>query len=68
MNLQKSHYINLHWDIAQTSQEHISIDLLGPYNTTSQGNLYALTAVCTLTGYFMTTPIPDKKTMTVATY
>ena len=66
MNLQKPHYINLHQDIAQTPQDHISIDLIGPYNITSQGNLYALTTVCNLTSYFMTTLIPDKKTATVA--
>ena len=66
MNLQKPHYINLHQDIAQTPQDHISIDLIGPYNTTSQGNSYAITMVCNLTGYLMTTPIPDKMTATVA--
>ena len=53
-------------DIVQTPQDHISIDLIGPYNTTSQGNSYALTAACNLTCYFMTTPIPDKKTVAVA--
>ena len=36
----KLHFINLHQDIAQTPQHHISIHLLGPYNVTSQGNLY----------------------------
>ena len=55
-------------DIAQTPQDHISIDLLGPYNITSQGNSYTLTAVCNLTGYLMTTPIKDKKMMTVANH
>ena len=62
----KPHFINLHQDIAQTLQDHISIDLLGPYNVTSQGNSYTLTAVCTLTGYLMT-PIKDKM-MTVVTH
>ena len=33
MNLQKPNYINLHQDIAQTPQDHISFDLKGPYNT-----------------------------------
>ena len=65
-NLQKPYYINLHQDIAQTPQDHISIDLIGPYNTTSQGKSYALTMVCNITGYLMTTAIPDKKTATVA--
>ena len=68
MNLQKLHFINLHQNIAQTPQDHISIDLLEPYNITSQGNSYALTIICYLTGYLMTSPIKDKKMMTVVTY
>ena len=52
--------------MAQTPQDHISVNLTGLYNTISQGNSYALTTVCNLTGYLMTTPIPDKKTATVA--
>ena len=66
MYLQKPHFIELHQDIAQTPQDHVSIDLLGPYNVTSQGNSYTLTAVCNLTGYIMTKTIKDKKMMTVA--
>ena len=66
MNLQKPKYINLHQDITQTPQDHMSINLIGPYNTTSQGNSYPLTVVCNLTGYLMTTPVPHKKKMTVA--
>ena len=61
MNLQKPEFIDMHQDIAQTPYDYLSIDPLGPYNPTSQGNLYALTAVCSLTGYLMTTPITDKK-------
>ena len=53
MNLQKTHFINLHQDIAQTPQDHISIGLLGPYKVTSQGNSYALTIVCNLAGYLI---------------
>ena len=66
MNLQKTNCIYLHQDIAQTPQDYISIDLIGPYNTTSQGTSYTLTAICSLTGYLMKTLIPDKKTATVA--
>ena len=54
MNLQKTHFIILHQDIAQTPQDHISIDLLGPYNVISRGNSYILTVVFNLTGYLMT--------------
>ena len=42
-------------------QDHISIDLLGSYNITSQGNSYILTAVCNLTGYVMVTPYQRQK-------
>ena len=59
------HYINLHQDIGQTPQDHISFDLIVLYNTTSQGNSYALTVVCNFTGYLMTTPIKDKKMATI---
>ena len=68
MSLQKSRFIDLHWDIAQTSQDHLSIDLLGPYNVTSHGNIYGLTAVFNLTGYLMATPIRDKRTMSAVNH
>ena len=46
----------------------MSIGPIGPYSTTSQGNVYTLTVVCNLTGYLMTTSLPDKKTVTVAVH
>ena len=61
MNLQKLNYINLHQDIAKTPQDHLSNDFMGPYNTITQGLTYAFTTICNLTGYLMTTSIPDKK-------
>ena len=45
-------------------QNHLSIDLMGPYNTTAQGNMYTLTTICNITSYLMTIPIPDKKIFT----
>ena len=36
INLQKPNYTNVHQDITQTPQDHISIDLIGPNSTTSQ--------------------------------
>ena len=51
--------------IAETPQDHLSIDLIKPYNTTTQGNTYTITAICSLTGYLKTTPIPNKKPTTV---
>ena len=68
VNLQKPRFINLSQDITQTPQDHLSIDLLRPYNTTLKHNIYVLTAVSNFTGYLMTTPIRDKKTMPVANH
>ena len=68
INLQKTHFIDLHQNIVQTPQDHVSIDLLGPYNITSQGKSYTLTPVYNLTGYLMTTSNKDKQTMTDATH
>ena len=68
MNLQQPKFIDLHQDISHTPQDNLSNDLLGPYNTTSQGNIYVLTEVCNLTGYIMTTQIRDKKTTSVANH
>ena len=67
MNLQKPHFIDYQY-IVQTLQDHVSINLLGPCNVTSQGTSYTLTAVCNLTSYPMTIPIKDKKMTTVATH
>ena len=64
--LQRPNYINLHQEITQAPQDHLSIELIGPYNTATQGSTYAFTAICNLTGYLMTTPSPIKKTTTVA--
>ena len=50
----------------QTLQDHLSVDLIGPYNTTTQGNPFTLKAICNLTDYLMTSPIPNKKTSTIA--
>ena len=61
MNLQKPHFLDIHQDIAQTPQDHISMNLLRSYNVTLQGNSYTLTAVCILMGYLMTTHDKDKK-------
>ena len=61
-------FLDLHQDIAQTPQGHISIDLLGPYKITSQGNSHALTVECNLTSYLMTMSLKNKKTMTIANH
>ena len=68
MNLQMPKFIDLHQDITQIPQDHLSNDLLGPYNATSHGNLYVLPTVCNLIGYLMTTLIKDKKTTSSANH
>ena len=68
MNLQKPRFIYLHQEITQALLDHLSIDLLEPYNTTSQGNEYVLTTVCNLTCYLMTTLITDRKTTSVSNH
>ena len=40
----------------------ISIDLVGPFETTVKGNQYALTVIYMLTNYIICIPIPDKST------
>ena len=49
----------------ETPQDYLSVDLIGLYNTTTQGNTYALTAICSLTSDIIITPIYDKKTSTI---
>ena len=68
IKIQKPKFIDLHQDIAQTPQDHLSIDLLGPYNAFSGGNLFVLTAVCNLIGYLMANPIRDKKSRSLANH
>ena len=64
MNLQKPNFIDLHHDIARIPQHQVSNNFLGPYNITSQGNSYSLTAVCNLIGYCNHPNQRQKKTMT----
>lgn len=44
----------------------ISIDTIGPLFQTRNGNTCAVTAMCELTKYLISIPIPDKKAETVA--
>lgn len=46
--------------------ELISIDTIGPLHQTQNGNVYAVTAMCELTKYLISIPIPDKRAETVA--
>ena len=40
----------------------ISVNLMGPFETTTKGNQYALTVICMLTNYIICIHIPEKST------
>ena len=42
-NLQTSSHVQHHLEILQTPVDFISIDLIGPFETTTKGNQYTLT-------------------------
>lgn len=46
--------------------DRVVIDTLGPLVTSERENTYALTAVCDLTKYVVTVPIPNKQATTIA--
>ena len=54
--------MQLHLEIPQIPMDFISIDFIGPLETTTRGNQYTLTVICMLTNYFICIPIPDKYT------
>ena len=61
-NWQKVAYPKLHFDTATFLTEFISMDLVGTFHPpTAQGNQYALTAVCMLTGYVFCKPLKTKQ-------
>lgn len=46
----------------------VIIDTIGPMTKTESGNEYAMTAICDMTKYSITRPIPDKSAKTVAIF
>lgn len=46
--------------------DRIVVDTIGPLSLTTAGNKYAVTIICDLTKYIITTPIPNKEAATVA--
>ena len=68
IHFQKPNYIHVHQEIAKTPQDHLSIDLIGPYSTTirrqhkySHSNLQSHRLP-------YDNHIPDKNTSTIAVY
>lgn len=44
----------------------VTIDTIGPFSMSEQGNTYAVTLICHLTKYLVSMPIPNKEAKTVA--
>ena len=65
-NIQSVRYTSGHFEVPETPMDFISMDLIGEFKMGStQGNRYALTVICMLTGYTWCIPIPDKSAETI---
>ena len=65
-NIQSVRYTPGHFEIPEAPMDFISMDLIGEFKMGStQGNRYALTVICMLTGYTWCVPIADKSAETI---
>ena len=64
-NLKEPHYVDFSNTIPKFPFSYIAMDLIGPFETTSNGATRCLTCMCLLTGFLFTVPIPDKRAETV---
>ena len=65
-NIQSVRYTPGHFEIPEAPMDFISMDLIGEFKMGStQGNRYALTVICMLTGYTWCIPILDKSAETI---
>ena len=65
-NIQSVRYTPGHFEIPEAPMDFISMDLIGEFRMGStQGNRYALTVICMLTGYTWCIPIADKSAETI---
>ena len=65
-NIQSVRYTPGHFEVPEAPMDFISMDLVGEFKMGStQGNKYALTVICMLTGYTWCIPIADKSAETV---
>ena len=60
-NLKEPHYIDFSYTIPKFPFSYIAMDLIGPFEITSNGATRCLTCMCLLTGFLFTVPIPDKR-------
>ena len=58
-------YTKGHFEVPKSPMEFISMDLIGEFNKSSRGNVYALTVICMLTGFTFCIPIENKTASTV---
>ena len=61
-SLKEPQYISLHLPILIFPMSFISMDLVGPYRETENGNHYALVVICMVTNYVFMIPIRTKST------
>ena len=59
-NLKELHYVDFSNAIPKFPFSYIAMDLIGPFETTSDGATRCLTCMCLLTGFLFTVLIPDK--------
>ena len=65
-NIQSVRYTPGHFEIPEAPMDFISMDLIGEFKIGStQGNRYALTVICMLTGHTWCIPIADKSAETI---
>ena len=65
-NIQSVRYTPGHFEIPEAPMDFISMDLIGEFKMGStQGNRYALTVICMLTGYTWCIPIADRFAETI---
>ena len=64
-NIVPVQYTKGHFQVPKSPMEFISMDLIGNFPKSQEGNVYALTVICMLTGYTFCIPIPNKSGPTI---
>ena len=64
-NLKEPHYVDFPNTVPKFPFSYIAMDLIGPFETTSNCATRCLMCMCLLTGFLFTVPIPDKRAETV---
>ena len=62
MNLQASHYAQIHLEAPKMPVDFIALNLVGLFDTTSEGNIYALKIICMLINHVFCTDTTYKNT------